>query len=147
MIFKQIFSFIIFFTISFSAMQLQAAEIEPRIAGKWKITKVEFGRAYAIEPSEAKGYIGQELNQYKGSLTSPFGKCEFCGLTLNYKKQSAQELSGDYPGISFKLPNGYAIVHELTWNQGEITLIQIDKTTIYLPFNGVMFTLKNLELY
>lgn len=141
--FRKFFGFVVIAAMLLCSMPLKAVEIVPAIAGNWEIIKVDFGRVSAITPAQAKAFIGKELEQYKGWLSSPFGKCDFCGLSMTYEKRTAKELSGDYPGIAMKLPNGYALVHELTWgHQESLTLIQVDSNTMYLPYEGAMFMLK-----
>lgn len=132
------------FLMAIVPMATSAAEILPRVAGTWKVTSVKFGSTTAISEDEAKTYIGKKLEQDRGYLESPFGSCKFCGLTVNYTKHTAKELIREDANYGvLKFPNGYALVHELTWSNGQgITMIQVDNRTAYVPLDGAFFLLK-----
>ncbi|MBY0378263.1 MAG: DUF1311 domain-containing protein [Gammaproteobacteria bacterium] len=121
-------------------------DFAPRLDGTWKITGVEFGAVSAIGDKEAKPYIGKTLELYKGTLTSPFGNCEACGLARTYTKESAKKLGEDDPkGYGYlKFPKANAYVHELTWGKSDnITMVQIDADTAYVPLDGAYFLLQH----
>lgn len=128
------------------SLPANADEITPWIAGEWKVVGVEFARISAIGNEEAKPYIGKKLVQHKGYLESPFGNCKFCGLTMDYRKHQANELIQDYQA-PLRFPHGYALVHELTWPTGRLTLIQISNSLIYVPIDGALFLLELKEHY
>ena len=118
----------------------QANDIQPWVAGVWKVSGVEFGKVSAIGNEEAKPYIGKKLELYKGFLASPFGDCKACGLSMEYTQQSSDNLIQDYR-MSLNLPKGYAIVHKLSWPNGNLTLIQVSDKVIYVPLDGAFFRL------
>jgi hypothetical protein len=120
-------------------------DFAPRLDGTWKIIGVEFGAISAIGDKEAKPYIGKTLELYKGTLSSPFGNCDACGLERTYTKESAKKLAEDDPkGYGYlKFPKANAYVHELTWGKSDnITMVQIDADTAYVPLEGAYFLLK-----